>query len=150
MPYAAEPIPADLVSSMLDTNWNTQGGSIPEPTFFVVNSTANPQIKVDLRRGDYVIIAVDTPAEEETPIGTWVYGNRRTRVLLEVATQASRQRLYDLKQEIRRVIHSQIHSMTNYQRVQYVSFNELTEMQTNIWVGHILIELVNNAVLLET
>lgn len=150
MPYSAEVLPAVVVRDMLSANWNTQDGNIPTPVFFIVGDTVNPQIRQDLNRGDVILLSADTPAETENPIGVWLYGNRLTRVLLELDTRSSRQRLYDLKQEVRRICHSQMHSLSNYQRVQFVSFNELTETFTNIWSGRAIIELVNNAVLLET
>ena len=52
--------------------------------------------------------------------------------------------------EIRRLCHSRMHSLTNFQRQEFVEFEEETQEQANVWVGTISIELVNNAVLLET
>ena len=49
-------------------------------------------------------------------------------------------------QEIRRICYARRHSMTNFQRVQFEGFNELTQEQANIWVGTVSIQLVNNAV----
>lgn len=148
MPYSAETLPSLIVRNMLNTQWNTQGGSIPTPTFVDVGGVSQP-IRVDLNRGDYVLVRGDTPTEEETPIGSWQYGNRLTRVLLELYTQSGRQRLYDLLQEVRRVVHNQMHSLANYQRIRYNSFNELTNEQENIWAGRVILTLENNAVLLE-
>lgn len=144
-----EPIPSLIVRNLLDANWNTQAGLIPEPLYLDVNDGTTP-IRIDFSTVDYVVISIDTPAEQEQPIGTWVYGDRTTKVLLELYTSNSRQRLYNLKQEIRRIIHAAMHTLTDYQRIQYLSFNELTETAQRIWIGRILIDLVNNAVLLET
>ena len=65
-------------------------------------------------------------------------------------TRQGRQRLYDIMAEIRRLCHSRMHSLTNFQRQEFVEFEEETQEQANVWVGTISIELVNNAVLLET
>ena len=52
-------------------------------------------------------------------------------------------------QEIRRICHKRMHSLTNFQRQQFQNFNEQTSDQANIWTGTAAIQLVNNAVLLE-
>ena len=53
-------------------------------------------------------------------------------------------------QEVRRVCHSRIHSLTNFQRIQFMDFNELTNAQANVWVGTVSVQLVNTAITLET
>ena len=53
-------------------------------------------------------------------------------------------------QEIRRICHSRMHSLTNFQRQQFMGFDEETGEQVNVWTGTIEITLENNAVLLET
>jgi len=149
MPYTAEPIAPDIISSMLNTQWDTNDSNIPEPTFFVPNNGLNP-IRYDLYTGDYIIIKADSPALEESPIGVWIYGNRMTRVLLEVATRQSRQRLWDLMKEIRRIVHAQMHLLSQYQRIQFVNFQEIYDDTFRIWKGRVILELLNSSVLLET
>ena len=85
----------------------------------------------------------------ETPIANYKYGNRTYRVTLEVYTKDSRQKLYNLMREIRRVCHARVHSLSNFQRITFNSFTEDNNEQANVWVGTVDIELVNNAVLLE-
>ena len=43
-----------------------------------------------------------------------------------------------------------MHSLTNFQRQQFINFEEETQEHANVWMGTVNIELVNNAVLLET
>ena len=90
------------------------------------------------------------PSMQETPIGNWKYGNRIYAVELEIYTLNSRQRLYNLMLEIRRICHARLTSLTNFQRFQFVNFNEDVSSQANVWTGTITIDLVNNGVLLET
>ena len=85
-----------------------------------------------------------------TPIGNWKYGNRVYNVELDIYTLNSRQRLYNLMQEIRRITHNRKHSLTNFQRQQFMGFSEEVSEQANMWFGTVSIELVNNAVLLDT
>ena len=87
---------------------------------------------------------------EEYPIANWIYGNRSYNIDLELYTLNSRQRLYDLMRELRRICHSRKHSLTNFQRLQFNSFNEQTTEQARVWSGTASIQLVNNAILLET
>jgi hypothetical protein len=149
MTYSASTIPTDDFQAILAAQWDIQEGNVPEPKYYIVND-GSTAIRVDLNRGDALVLKADSPTEEEQPIGAWMYGNRKWRLMLELATKKSRVRLWDLKNEIRRICHSQMHSMTNFQRVQYLNFHENMEEEQNIWQGRITIELVSNAVLLET
>ena len=53
-------------------------------------------------------------------------------------------------QEIRRICHARMHNLTNFQRIQFVNFNEMTTETVNVWMGNSQINLENSAVLLET
>lgn len=146
---ADEPIPPVVISSMLNNNWNEYSGHIPKPTFIVPNDGVTP-LRENLTTADYVYVTLDTPGYEEIPIGNWSYVNRRYKVLLQLRTRNGRQRLYNLFREIRRVTHSQIHSLADYQRVRFESFNELFNEDFNIWDARIIISLENAAVAFET
>ena len=144
-----EPIPSAVVQSELDTQWDS--GNVTEPTLIDVNDgSAGSQMRFDLQRADHVFIVAESPLLEEEPIGSWVYAHRRSRVICEIHTKNSRQRLYDLMAEIRRVCHARIHSLDDYQRIQFQTFNEYADMQMNVWSGRVTIELVSSAVLMET
>ncbi len=144
---ANEPMPAKEVATELDSQWNAS--NVTEPNYLVVTG-AGEQIRYDLNRGDYIILSPGSPEIEEIPIGNHKYGDRIYAVDLELYTNNSRQRLYNLMQEVRRICHARRHSMTNFQRIQFKSFFEDTDENVNVWSGTIGIELVNSAVLLET
>ena len=144
---ADEPIPIDAIITDLDSQWNAS--NVTKPSFITVNG-ANQPLRFDLNVGDHIIGKTGSPAFSEEPIGNWKYGNRTYGVELEVYTLTSRQRLYNLMQEIRRITHNRKHSLTNFQRQQFVNFSEDVSEQVNIWTGTIEIELENNAVLLDT
>jgi len=143
-------LPTTDVRNMLSTTWNVSSITLP---VFVIPNDPNTPIRQDLRAnanpGDRIIIRPDAASEEEIPIGTWIYGNRIYKIVLELRTNVNRQRLWDLKDEIRRICHNQMHLLTNFQRVQYKNFVEMVEEQQNIWTGRVQLELVNSAVLLE-
>ena len=90
------------------------------------------------------------PALQEIPIGNRKFGNRVYNITLEIYTNTSRQRLYDVMREIRRICHARIHSLTNFQRIQFMDFNEQTNAQANLWAGTVSVQLVNSAITLET
>ena len=142
-----EPIPIDAIMTDLDGQWNAS--NVVKPSLIIVNA-ANQPIRFDLNVGDHVVGRTGSPAFEEDPIGNWKYGNRTYNIAIELWTLTSRQRLYDLMREIRRICHARKHSLTNFQRQQFLSFSEETSEQVNMWTGSIDIKLENNAVLLET
>lgn len=142
-----EPLPITVVLADLDTQWNAS--NVVEPFFIEVTGNDEP-LRFDLNRGDHIVGRAGSPALEEEPIGNWKYGNRTYSIELELYTRSGRQRLYDLMAEIRRLCHSRMHSLTNFQRQQFINFEEETQEHANVWMGTVNIELVNNAVLLET
>lgn len=137
---------------MLSANWIPANTGNITPTFIDVNSSVGEGQRAgraEIRVNDTIMIRSDVPSLIERPIGTWHYGHRTSRVLVEPYTATSRQQLYDIMLEIRRICHSQLHALTDYQRVQFISMNELVDENLNQWVGKILIELLNSAVFLE-
>lgn len=145
-----EYIPVQIINNLLDTNWNTQTGLIPEPTFRMVGGPSQA-IRADMRPGDQVIIRTDITGESEEQIGNWTYINRFVDIILELYTMISRQRLHNLKQEIRRIVHANIHAsgINPFHRIRYKNFSEMTQDQANIWEGRIAIRLESYGVLSE-
>jgi len=143
----AEPIPVDILLADLDSQWNS--GNVAEP-FFIEVTGANEPARFNLNRGDYVIGSPGSPAFAETPIGNWKYVRREYNIELAIQTKDSRQRLYDLMAEIRRVCHARRHSFTQFQRIQFQQFSEEITEQVNVWTGNVTIQFVNEDVLAET
>ena len=144
---ADEPIPIDAIMTDLTSQWNAS--NVTKPTLITVNKTNDP-IRYDLNRGDMLIGRTGTPSFDEQPIGNWKYGNRAYNVEIELWTLNSRQRLYNLMQEVRRICHARMHSLTNFQRQEFIDFNEEVSDQVNLWTGTLGIQLQNNGVLLDT
>ena len=142
---ANEPMPADELLTDFNTQWNTS--NVAKPNLVVVTGNGEP-LRFDLNAGDAVVAR--NSSFTETPIGNWTYGDREYTVELEIWTLRERQRLFNIMQEIRRICHSRMHSLTNVQRIQFVNFNEMTSDTVNVWMGNSQIQLVNNSVLLET
>ena len=142
-----EPIPIDAIMAEFNSHWNAT--NVTKPALVTVN-VSNQPIRFDLNTGDHLIGRTGSPAVEEMPIGNWKYGNRTYNVSIEVWTRTNRQRLYDLMREIRRLCHARMNSLTDFQRMQFHSFDEDVGDQVNMWTVTISIQLENNGILLET
>ena len=142
----------DDVQALLDAQWNAS--NVTEPTMRVINHN-DTQIRHDLvNAGDLLTVRADSPYFRETPVGNHTYGHRVYNVLLELwTTNASdgRDRLYDLAEEIRRILHNKRHGMTNFQRIIFLGMDEIgIEENEQVWGAQMQVELENRAVLLET
>ena len=146
-----EPMPINEFFVDLEGQWtySNVSGTSKKPAFVEVTGASEP-MRFDLNYNDHFVGRAGSPAIEEEPIGNWKYGNRTYNLEIEVFTLTSRQRLYDLSRELRRICHSRMHSLSNFQRQRFVNFQELTQEQANIWAGTITVTLENNAILLET
>ena len=143
----SEPIAVTDVLAELNTYWNVS--NVVKPQLIEMTGDTD-SIRIDLNRGDYLIGRPGSPTLEETPVGNWKYVNRLYNVVVDIQTKQNRQRLYDLMREIRKVCHARASSLTNFQRIQFMSFTELTAEQVNLWSGTISLQLQNFAVTLET
>tara|TARA_R110000824_G_scaffold401764_1_gene615216 strand:- start:27618 stop:28049 length:432 start_codon:yes stop_codon:yes gene_type:complete len=141
-----EPIPVAEFIALLNTHWSAS--NVTKPVLSERNNGTSERI--DLNRGDYCIGSPGSPTLDEEPIGNWTYVNRTYTVSIELTTKVSRQRLYDLVAEVRRVCHSKLHNMTNFQRVQFSSFNESVDDALHIWQGTCDIQLTNANIIAET
>ena len=137
------PVPVCLLKTEVSGQWNAS--NVAAPSFIEVNVSAQ-SLRYDLNVKDALLFRAGSPTLSEEPIGNWQYVNRVYNVDLELSTQISRQRLYNMVQEIRRICYDRRHSMTDFQRLQFEGFNETTQNQANIWVGTVSIQLVNNGV----
>ena len=142
-----DPVAVTAILSELDTYWNAS--NVTKPEIVEMNGAAGVT-RIDLNRGDYVVGQPGSPTMEELPIGNWKYVNRTYGVSLMVYTRTSRQRLYDLMREVRKICHVRRHSMTNFQRLQFLNFNEEVTEQVNVWSGIVSLQAVNENVLAET
>ena len=144
----SDPLPVKEFLDELDSQWNAS--NVVEPKIIEVTGETNDPLRFNLNVSDAIVGRAGSPSVEETPIGNWKYGNRLYNVTLEVHTNSGRQRLYDIAREVRKICHARMHSLTNFQRIRFVSFEELTQEQVNIWTGTISVQLEINGILLET
>ncbi len=146
-----EPVPVTDLLTDIESQWtfSNVSGTSKKPGFIEVNGASEP-LRYNLNVNDQIIGRAGNPTLQENPIGNYKFGDRIYYVALEIYTNTSRQRLYDLMREVRRICHSRIHSLTNFQRIRFVNFNESTATQVNLWNGILQIVLVKNSVSLDT
>ena len=144
----AEPVAVSNVLSEINAQWDAS--NVAKPQIIEMNGGPTTPVRIDLNRGDYLIGQPGTPTVDEVPLGNWSYVNRSYGVQLELSSKVSRQRLYDLMAEVRRICHDRRHSMTNFQRLQFSAFNEIVGEDLNIWIGAVDILVVNTNILAET
>ena len=146
-----EPVPVTDLLTDIEGQWtfSNVSGTSKKPGFIEVTGASEP-MRYNLNVNDQIIARPSGPALQEIPIGNRKFGNRIYNITLELYTNTSRQRLYDVMREIRRICHARIHSLTNFQRIQFMDFNELTNAQANLWAGTVSVQLVNSAITLET
>ena len=139
-----EPVPVTDLLTDIEGQWtfSNVSGTSKKPGFIEVNGASEP-LRYNLNVNDQIIGRAGNPTLQENPIGNYKFGDRIYYVALEIYTNTSRQRLYDLMREIRRICHARIHSLTNFQRIRFVNFNESTDAQVNLWNGIIQIELLS-------
>jgi len=142
----AEPMAVTDILSELNAQWNAS--NVTKPQLVELNGPEGI-FRIDLNRADYIIGQPGSPTMEETPIGNWKFVDRTYSVTLSVQTRDSRQRLYNLMREVRKICHVRRHEMTNFQRLQFLNFNEDTTEQANVWTGTVSVQMVNQNVLAE-
>ena len=139
---ANEPVAVTDFLTELRSQWD--GDNVTEPRIIEVNNRGATT------QADYILGRPSAQSFTEQPIGNWKYGNRIYNLDLEVYTKQSRLNLYNLVREVRKICHARMHNLTNFQRMQFMSYSEQSQEQANIWVASVQVQLVNNGVLLET
>lgn len=140
--YTASPIPQEKLKTMLKNNWQNYGGKVPIPEFLEANSVEDAyQYRANYVAKDYVFLIAGQEGEDTKPRDTYRYWDIGFTVTLLIFSAQSRQRLWDIKDEIRRITILKMHDITNneYQLVLYKGFSELAFDETKIWRGQIKI-----------
>lgn len=153
MSYVAEPVPSTLILNMFEQKWDNHSGNVPKPK--IIESNTRPEntleIPLGIKEQSVIIIRPDVVGEQETlrDLGA-MYKDVKFDVLVEIHSIVNRQRLYDLKAEVRRIIHANMHNFEGYDICYYRSFSDLGQANLNYWQGIIRVQFMSNKVLLDT
>ena len=149
-----QPLSTKEILTEINSQWTAGNVDSTTPIFIEATGTGTDStadaLRFDLNRGDIMVSRPGSPSFEEEPIGNWLYGNRTYNITMEIYTRKDRQQLYNLMREVRRICHARKHSLTNFQRLQFMAFTEETTEQVNLWFGTANLQVVNQMVLLET
>ncbi len=129
---------------MWEDSWNDGNGSVPKPTFILaVSSAARFDMNFD---GDIVVIRMSPGGEVYQYRDQYAYYDIFVDFILELYTKVSRQRLLDMKKELRRIIFFNMHkpAITGAQLIRAKSFIEETQTQLNIWQGKLSMSVEDN------
>ena len=136
MSYTKESVPQDTLKSLIEDNWDPQEGNVPCPQVEILASLP-PSIRFDLQKRDYIFIAQDTQGEEITMRSTCEHYDKVFPLVVLIQSSVSRQRLYDIKKQLRLICFNNIHSFTGWQRLLYKTFIEEGDEQPKTYKGRI-------------
>ncbi len=130
--YIAEAIDLVDLASLFTTNWDQKSGTeIPVPEFaqsdrarFDPSTNTTFPGRVNIKLGDLVETQVGQAYEHtlrRLPVTLDLWSMRRTAS----AGGTGRQYLYDMKQEIRRILYANKHSLTNWQIIRFERWHEV-------------------------
>lgn len=148
--YQAESVDIDDLKTLFENNWDIKsGGEIPQPEFVVSDRARfDPSLQwASTPRFAFVNLSLGPVTEEQDgyayahvkqrAIATIDFWTKRTST---VAGGTNRQYLHDIKQELRRIIYANKHSLANWQIMEYQDFEEIYR-DSNTIGGHGTIRL---------
>ena len=148
MVYTQEPIDINDLQTLFEDNWEVKSGTeIPVPRFFT-----NEELRVDPSQAEPAAVNIQLQAINEKWDGYAAqHVSIRAAVLLDIWTRrptasaggTDRQYLHDVKQELRRIIFANKHSLTNWQVMVYQRFEDDYEARYH---GQMYLELQNDGI----
>ena len=131
--YTPEGRPSQLLRDLLTTYWDTRSGSeISKPT--IVEMPLPEFQRIDNRnQGDTIVVSMEGISERLIHIG---FANREieSSMALDFHVFTSRQRLYDLIQESRRIIFSKQHEPNDYLLDNFETYANTAALQA-VWTA---------------
>ncbi len=136
----SEPVPPEIIRDLIKDKWKTDLQH-PRPEVHVMNDTEYPG-QGNLRISDWVI--VDMSSMDESQRGfTYQFKDIEIPIAIEIHTVVSRQRLYDVMAEVRRIIYANHVATRPYQMIYWDSFSEDSEGMHRYWKGTCQIRLTS-------
>ena len=136
-------IPSAEIVNFLQEEWNSRFITIPH---IVSMNDGITHFRQNLNSYDVINVITGNPSQELKPIGNWTYGNFSWKIILDIYTNISRERLWQLQHEVMNISFRNLHKIPNYQRITYQKFSEMVDKQANMWQGQIQLELESKAV----
>jgi len=138
-------IPASILKTLFEAHWETWDDNVPQPAFVIITD----QLWYNIDANSVVFIKEESGGKTEYERDTYFYKDIIIKMILEIYTRTSLQRLYDLKKELRRIIYGWKHDISPYQFMKYDYFLELTSGEMNIWRGQIALSFESHRITLD-
>lgn len=138
-----EPVPSEIIRDLLREKWQ-DSEQVPRPGIHVLNDTTHPG-QGNLSREDFLIIEMVSWDENQRGF-TYEYKDMEIPVTLEIYTKVSRQRLYNLMAEARRIIYKYNRTLRPFQLIYWDGFAEDSDGLNNNWRGTCSIRITSEGV----
>tara|TARA_R100001082_G_scaffold111219_1_gene94129 strand:- start:735 stop:1184 length:450 start_codon:yes stop_codon:yes gene_type:complete len=138
-----------LVKGLLDDGWNRGNTNNIKPIIQDIAEIAPERGKrLDLNKHDYVLI-YETAHNEEAPELFYDFVTTRVNLTVDMRTIRSREHLYKMENEVRRVIHANRKGdATNYDRLLFKVRTDLSDRTKRLWRFTFQIEVITFAELI--
>jgi len=144
MEPGAEPVPAEIIRDLVRTAW-IEADRLPQPEIHIMDDVTMPGEQMHLDRADFVVLG-EVRMDERQHGHSYTFKDFDVTVPIEVHTKKSRQRLYDLMAEVRRIIYTYQRAVRPYQQMYYDTFQEVSEGLHNYWKGTCSVRLTSRIV----
>lgn len=140
----AEPVPPEIVREMIRHAW-VVAARLPKPEIHIMNDITMNSEQFHLDRSDYIIIE-EIRVDERQRGFDYLYKDIDVTVPIRIHTKNSRQRLYDLMAEVRRIIYTYQRAIRPYQQLYYDNFQEQSVGQHLYWQGVCTVRMTSRIV----
>lgn len=140
----AEPVPPEIVRDLIRFAW-VEAGRLPQPEIHIMNDITMNSEQMHLDYSDYIVVE-EIRVDERQRGYNYEYKDFDVTVPIRIHTKNSRQRLYDLMAEVRRIIYTYQRVIRPYQQIYYDSFQETSVGQHLYWQGVCNVRLTSRVV----
>ena len=138
-----------LLENLFDTGWNRANTGQRKPVIADI-TTVDPGRgkRLDIQRQDAVLF-YETAHNEEQPELLYDFVNTRINVTVDIRTTVSREQLYKMENEVRRIVHANRRGdAVNFDRMIYKTRTDLSDRTKKLWRYTFQVEIVTFAELI--
>ena len=138
-----------LLENLFDAGWNRANTSQRKPVIADI-TTVDPGRgkRLDIQRQDAVLF-YETAHNEEQPELLYDFVNTRINVTVDIRTTLSREQLYKMENEVRRIVHANRKGDgVNFDRLIYKTRTALSDRTKKLWRYTFQVEIVTFAELI--
>ena len=138
-----------LLENLFDTGWNRANTGQRKPVIADI-TTVDPGRgkRLDIQRQDAVLF-YETAHNEEQPELLYDFVNTRINITVDIRTTVSRDQLYKMENEVRRIIHANRKGdAVNFDRMIYKTRTDLSDRTKKLWRYTFQVEIVTFAELI--